>query len=68
MISQLFANNMATFFVVDPQITALVYLIFSYQAAQRYQIRRWWVYLLATLLVGLSFSFPLFLYIRYDKI
>jgi hypothetical protein len=68
MLSHIFANNMATFFVVDLLITALVFLIFSYQEAQRYRIRRWWVYLIATLLVGPSFSFPLFLYIRSDKI
>ena len=68
MLSQLFANKMATFFVVDLLITALVFLIFSYQETQRYNMGRWWVYLLATLLVGPSFSFPLFLYIRHDKI
>jgi hypothetical protein len=45
-----------------------VFLIFSYQEAQRYRMGRWWVYLLATLFVGPSFAFPLFLYIRYDKI
>ena len=68
MLSQLFAYKMATFFVVDLLITALVFLIFSYQETQCYKMGRWWVYLLATLLVGPSFSFPLFLYIRYDKI
>ena len=68
MLSQLFANKMATFFVVDLLITAMVFRIFSYWEVQRYKMGLWWVYLLATLLVGLSFSFPLFLYIRYDKI
>ena len=38
MLSQLFANKMVTFFVVDLLITALVFLIFSYQETQRYKM------------------------------
>ena len=65
---QLFANNIAAFFAVDLIITAIVFLIFSYQEARRYRMGNWWAYLLATLLIGPSFALPLFLYIREARI
>jgi hypothetical protein len=68
LFEQLFANDIATFFVVDLLITAIVFLVFSYQETRRYQIGNWWAYLLATLFVGPSFSLPLFLYNREARI
>jgi hypothetical protein len=65
---QLFANDIATFFVVDLIITAFVFLVFSYQETRRYQMGNWWAYLLATIIVGPSFSLPLFLYYREARI
>lgn len=41
-----------------------LFLVFSRQEAQRYKMRHWWAYVLATLLVGPSFAFPIFLYFR----
>jgi hypothetical protein len=64
----LFANNIVAFFAVDLIITALVFLIFSYQETLRYQEGNWWTYLLATLFIGLSFSLLLFLYFREQRI
>jgi hypothetical protein len=32
--------------------------------AGRYQMRNWWLYIVAALAVGPSFAFPLFLYFR----
>jgi len=46
--SQLFANNISTFFVVDLVITAIVFWTFLYQEAQRWQMGNWWVYIVAT--------------------
>jgi hypothetical protein len=66
--SQLFANNISTFFVVDLVITAIVFWVFLYQEAQRWQIGNWWVYIVATLAIGPSFALPLFLYFREKRV
>jgi hypothetical protein len=68
MGNQLFANEMSTFFAVDLMIVAIVFLIFSFYNSKMLGMRRWWIYLLATLLVGPSFAIPLYLGIREEKI
>jgi hypothetical protein len=64
LIQQLFATPISTFFTVDLLITAVVFWGFLYQETRRLQMERAWVYVVATLLVGPSFAFPLFLYFR----
>jgi uncharacterized membrane protein YraQ (UPF0718 family) len=64
LLDQLFANNVSTFFAVDLIITAVVFIIFVLKEARRSGITNGWVYVLATLLVGPSFSLPLFLSVR----
>jgi hypothetical protein len=64
LLAQLFANHISTFFAVDLIITAIVFLLFSYRESRKRGISSWWAYVLATLLVGPSFSLPLFLYQR----
>lgn len=64
MVEYLFANPISTFCAVDLIITAVVFLVWCRQEAQRVQMGYWWGYLLATLLVGPSFSVPLFLSFR----
>jgi hypothetical protein len=68
LVSQLFANDISTFFAVDLIITAMVFLIFLYPEAPRYQMQNRWLYLIAALTVGPSFAFPLFLYFREGRI
>ncbi len=63
-IAQLFANDISTFFVVDLIVTAIVFLIYSFRETRRLGMKRWWVYVVATLGIGPSFSVPLFLHIR----
>ena len=62
LFDQLLVNDISTFFVADLIITAIVFLIFSYQESKRRQMGNWLVYLVTTLLVGPSFSFPLFFF------
>jgi hypothetical protein len=66
MGNQLFASDISTFFAVDLFIAAVVFLIFSYFNSRKLGMRKWWVYLLATLIIGPSFSIPLYLGIRED--
>jgi hypothetical protein len=68
LLDQLFANNISTFFSVDLIVTAVVLIIFVLKEAPRSGIRNRWVYILATLLVGPSFSLPLFLSVREPRI
>jgi hypothetical protein len=68
LIGQLFASPISTFFAVDLIITAVVFLIFSYSESKRLGMGNWWVYLASTLLIGPSFSLPLFLCVREGKI
>ena len=68
LIQQLFSTPISTFFAVDLLITAIVFWVFLYREARRLQMNRWWVYLAVTLLVGPSFAFPLFLYVRETRL
>jgi hypothetical protein len=62
LLNQLFINDISTFFAVDLIITAVAFLAFVVREAGRYQMRNWWLYIVATLAVGPSFAYPLFLY------
>lgn len=68
LAQQLFGTPISTFFAVDLLITAVVFWVFLYQEARRLQMRRWWVYIIATLFVGPSFALPLFLYFRETRL
>jgi uncharacterized protein DUF2834 len=61
---QLFANNISTFFAVDLIISTLIFWIYMIAEANTLQMKNWWLYILASLTVGLSFALPLFLYFR----
>jgi len=68
LIQQLFANNISTFFAVDLIISIFVFWIYVAGEATQLQMKNWWLYILASLTVGLSFALPLFLYFREGKL
>jgi hypothetical protein len=61
---QLFASELGAFFVMDVLITAIVLWTFVFTEGHRLGMKYLWAYVLATLFVGVSFAFPLFLYYR----
>ena len=63
-VRDLFANRISTFFALDLIISAVVVLGFIRRESSRLRIPRVWPAVLATLLVGVSCGFPLFLYLR----
>jgi len=67
LLDQLFANDISTFFAVDLVITAIVFLAFLYCETSHWQMANRWVYVVATLAAGPSFSLPLFLYFRESR-
>jgi phosphoglycerol transferase MdoB-like AlkP superfamily enzyme len=64
LVRRLFANNISTFFAADLIISIIVFWIYVAGEATKLQMKNWWLYILASLTVGLSFALPLFLYFR----
>ena len=63
-LRELFANRISTFFALDVLVSAIVLIIFMRVESERSRIRRRWLPVLTTLLVGVSLGLPLFLYMR----
>ena len=63
-VQQLFATAPAGGFTTDLLITSVAFWIWSFGEARAHGMKRWWAYVIATLVVGLSFAVPLFLYVR----
>ena len=61
---QLFQNNISAFFGVDVFISALALSLFVTSEGRRRGMKHLWVYILCTLLVGVSLGLPLFLFFR----
>ena len=68
LIQQLFANDISTFFAVDLIISTIIFWIYMASEAINLQMKNWWLYILASLTIGLSFALPLFLYFRERKL
>ena len=66
---QLFAtDNILSGTAMDLLISVIVFWFFMFMEAKKLEMKNPWVYLLATMLVGLSFALPLFLYFRERKL
>lgn len=64
LFRQLFQNNVSAFFGTDVIVSALALLPFVFVEGRRRGMKHLWVYVLGTLLVGVSLGFPLFLFFR----
>ena len=64
LIQPFFANNFMKGAAMDLTISVIVFWVYAFAEANRLQMKNPWAYVLATLLVGLSFALPLFLYFR----
>jgi hypothetical protein len=61
---ELFANRISAFFAMDVIVSAIVLIWFIQTEGKRLRVRRLWLPTLGTLVVGVSFGFPLFLFLR----
>jgi hypothetical protein len=61
---ELFSTRISGFFVMDVIVSAIVLVTFMLTEGSRLGHRLLWLPILATLLVGVSLGFPLFLYMR----
>lgn len=64
LLQPFFANNFMRGAAMDLTISVIVFWVYAFAEASKLQMRNPWVYVVATLLVGLSFALPLFLYFR----
>lgn len=63
-IQDISLNNSARFILTDLAIAATTFVVFLFYEARRLKIKYWWLSILGTFLVGVSFGFPLFMYLR----
>ena len=68
LLQPLFANHFMKGLAMDLTVSVIVFWFFMFAEADRLQMKNPWLYLLATLLVGMSFALPLFLYFRERKL
>ncbi len=62
------ASKILSGVAMDLLVSVIVFWFFMFTEARKLQMKNAWLYLLATLLVGLSFALPLFLYFRERKL
>ena len=62
--SELFANRISAFFVLDVIVSAIVLIWFIQIEGKRLPVRLLWLPTIGTFIVGVSFGFPLFIFLR----
>ena len=68
LCQELFETRIGAFFGLDVVVSALVLFVFIATEGRRIAVSRLWLPIIATLLVGVSLGFPLFLYLRQRKL
>jgi hypothetical protein len=68
MLELLFSNRISSFIAMDLFVSAIVFLFFVFDESKRLELGDLWIPLAGTFLVGMSFGFPIFLYLREKKI
>ncbi len=67
-IRELFSNRIGGFFGLDVILSAFVLIPFILAEGRRLGMNRLWAPIVGTLLVGVSFGFPLFLFLREPRL
>jgi hypothetical protein len=68
LFQELFSTRISGFFALDVVVSAVVLVVFILSEGRRLVLSHLWLPILATLLVGVSLGFPLFLYMRQRKL
>lgn len=66
--TSIFVNHVSSAVAGDLLISGLVFFIFLFFEGRRLNMKNLWLFVPATLFVGLSFGLPLFLYFRAKKL
>ena len=64
LVRELFVNRISAFFAMDVIVSAIVLIWFIQSEGKRSRVPLLWLPTVGTLLVGVSFEFPLFLFLR----
>jgi uncharacterized protein DUF2834 len=64
LVRELFVNRISAFFAMDVIVSAIVLIWFIQSEGKRLRVGLLWLPTVGTLLVGVSFGFPLFLFLR----
>ena len=64
LIAEASSNTIGAFAWLDVIVSAIVLLAFIFFEGSRLQMRYWWLPIVGTLTVGVSFGLPLFLLLR----
>ena len=64
-VSELFANRIGGFFGLDVLISVCVLTLFIFVEGRRLRMQKLWLPIIGTFLVGITFGFPLFLFLRH---
>jgi len=67
-VNQLFATPVSRFFALDVLLSAITFWVFMLREGRRLEMRHLWIYVVCTLLVGVSLGLPLFLLFRERKV
>jgi hypothetical protein len=62
-LAGMFANRISAAFIVDLLVVVLVFFIWSYTEAKRYNLKNIWIIWMLTILFGMAGTFPLFNYL-----
>jgi hypothetical protein len=65
---QLFQNHVSSLFAMDLIVSAIVLWVFVFVEGRKRGMGHLWIYVVCTLLVGVSLALPLFLLIREGKL
>ena len=65
--SEMFANDIASAFVVDLLFVVVVFFVWSYHQAKKHKIPKLGLVWVLTMFFGLAGAFPLFLYFREQR-
>lgn len=64
IVEQLFANRISASFALDLLVSAIAFFAFVAIEGRRAAVTHLWAPIAGTVVIGLSFGFPLFLYMR----
>src|ERR1044071_6990941 len=64
LLQQALINPVSIAFTVDLVLAIVVFWFYLFAEANKLQMKNAWLYVLASLTIGLSFALPLFLYFR----
>ena len=62
--NEMTANRISSFFAADVVVSSLALWAFIFAENSRRKVPMWWLAILGNLAVGVSFAFPLFLWLR----